>query len=127
MSKLSQLIAVLVGLVLSLVHAGTIGGPFLNETTGSNCNGNCPGGCNSCPCGTNSNYQDIASWCSQHNWNQVISEIIYGNLFVSLIKLIFVIRNNASALYLMNPVEMAMPSIKIPAEVMMLAFGRSMT
>jgi hypothetical protein len=42
-----------------------------NSTLSSNCGGNCPGGCSSCPCGTSTSYQDIASWCSRYGWNQV--------------------------------------------------------
>jgi hypothetical protein len=40
------------------------------NTSSSTCGGNCPGGCSSCPCGTSSSYQDIASWCSKYSWNQ---------------------------------------------------------
>ena len=75
----------------AFVSAGTYNG----TVTGSNCGGNCPGkiltivlpssisttepylltsgGCDECPCGTNTNYLDIASWCAQYGgWNQVL-------------------------------------------------------
>jgi hypothetical protein len=41
------------------------------NTTSSTCGGNCPGSCGSCPCGTSSNYQDAATWCSKYSgWKQ---------------------------------------------------------
>jgi hypothetical protein len=40
------------------------------NASSSTCGGNCPGGCTSCPCGSSSNYVDIASWCSKYSWNQ---------------------------------------------------------
>jgi len=43
---------------------------FAQLNTTSTCGGNCPGGCSSCPCGSSTSYQDVASWCSKHTWNQ---------------------------------------------------------
>ena len=38
---------------------------------GSTCGGNCPGGCDTCPCGTSKNQQDINTWCAKYSkWNQ---------------------------------------------------------
>lgn len=53
--------------VLAAVSASTY-----NETVGSStCGSNCPGGCDSCPCGTSTNYQDAATWCAKWSgWSQ---------------------------------------------------------
>lgn len=62
--------------IATFCQAGTVGvrPENLNSTlTSSTCGGNCPGGCASCPCGTTSNKQDIATWCSKHSWNQVFA------------------------------------------------------
>ena len=33
--------------------------------------GNCPGGCSGCPCGTTTAYVNVADWCSKFaGWNQ---------------------------------------------------------
>lgn len=54
------------------VQAGTtVPAGLQGNLSSSNCGGNCPGGCSSCPCGTSTNYQDINSWCSKYSWNQV--------------------------------------------------------
>jgi len=54
------------------VQAGTtVPTGLMGNLSSSNCGGNCPGGCSSCPCGTSTNYQDINSWCSKYSWNQV--------------------------------------------------------
>ena len=41
----------------------------------SNCGGNCPGGCDSCPCGMTKSYVDIKEWCSKYHWNQEYTEV----------------------------------------------------
>ena len=44
------------------------------------CGGNCPSNdCSSCPCGTQSSPQDIASWCSQYSWDQSCCECIVNH------------------------------------------------
>ena len=57
---------VFVAVLLSLVAM-----TFAQLNTTSNCGGNCPGGCDSCPCGTSTNYVSVSDWCAQHSWNQV--------------------------------------------------------
>ena len=58
------------------VFAGTlpVTPEVINGTYGlaGTCGGNCPSNtCTDCYCGTSASYVDIASWCSQHSWNQV--------------------------------------------------------
>jgi hypothetical protein len=66
------LIIALFAVLATFAAAGTLQRDGLNETLAGNCGGNCPGNdCSSCPCGSSSNYVDIASWCSKHTWNQV--------------------------------------------------------
>jgi hypothetical protein len=54
-------------------YAGTVAvnPDNLKVGLGNNCGGNCPGGCGSCPCGTETNYADIGHWCAQYGWNKV--------------------------------------------------------
>ena len=41
------------------------------------CGGNCPGGCNSCPCGNSSHHKSSSSWCSKFSgWKQSSCECI---------------------------------------------------
>jgi len=41
------------------------------NSTSSTCGGNCPGGCNECPCGTSKNSQSISTWCAKYSgWDQ---------------------------------------------------------
>ena len=65
-------------LKITMVISGTI--PYFGNGTvivaGSNCGGNCPGGCASCPCGTSSKMESISSWCSKGSWNQANCECI---------------------------------------------------
>jgi hypothetical protein len=74
-SRMTFIFFVLAAVMLAAYcQAGAVGvrpAALQSNLTSSNCGGNCPGGCSSCPCGTNTNYQDIASWCAQHSWNQV--------------------------------------------------------
>eukprot|EP00128_Syssomonas_multiformis_P009133 Colp12_sorted_trinity150504_noHs@11832 len=59
------------------VQAGTtVPAGLQGNLSSSNCGGNCPGGCSSCPCGTSTNYQDINSWCSKYSWNQAHCQCI---------------------------------------------------
>eukprot|EP00466_Bigelowiella_natans_P019386 jgi/Bigna1/68269/fgenesh1_pg.5_\ len=47
------------------------------NVTRDSCGGNCPGGCDSCPCGTSSSSQSISSWCSKYSgWSQSSCECI---------------------------------------------------
>ena len=42
----------------------------------SNCGGNCPGGCTSCPCGTSPSFQSISAWCAKFTgWSQAPIEM----------------------------------------------------
>ena len=45
----------------------------------SNCGGNCPGGCDQCPCGLQPSYADIKEWCAKYHWNQENCECIMLN------------------------------------------------
>ena len=45
-------------------------------STALKCNGNCPGGCDTCLCGSRKNIVDIRKWCSKYNWNQANCECI---------------------------------------------------
>eukprot|EP01039_Chlorochromonas_danica_P001183 gene1183-1292_t len=61
----------------SQVFAGTLPIPSNITTSSTTCSGNCPGGCASCPCGSSSNYQDVASWCAKYSgWNQANCQCI---------------------------------------------------
>jgi len=52
------------------------GGPATSNP-GGNCGGNCPGGmCQSCPCGTTRNLQNIATWCAKYSWSQACCRCI---------------------------------------------------
>lgn len=74
------LIAVLAFLA-TYAYAGTIMKGNLNETTTSNCGGNCPGGnCPSCPCGSSPSYVNIDDWCSKYSWNKVMLFLILVSL-----------------------------------------------
>ncbi len=50
--------------LLGLACAGTypIAGPMNSTLESTTCGGNCPGGCDSCPCGSSSSYQSASSW-----------------------------------------------------------------
>merc|ERR1712137_530972 len=44
------------------------------------CSGNCPGGCNSCPCGTSSNYVSASTYCSKYSdWSQSCCQCIISH------------------------------------------------
>mmetsp|Transcript_24667 Transcript_24667/g.36173 ORF Transcript_24667/g.36173 Transcript_24667/m.36173 type:complete len:164 (+) Transcript_24667:69-560(+) len=57
---------------------GSLRGDMIQVNTSSTtCGGNCPGGCDSCPCGDSSNDQDISAWCSKYSgWKQSSCECI---------------------------------------------------
>ena len=57
-------------------NAAYSAGPVVGSST---CGGNCPGGCSECPCGSSSNHQDIATWCSKYSWNQANCQCIMQN------------------------------------------------
>ena len=46
------------------------------NSTSSTCGGNCPSGCNTCPCGTGPSAVNIRQWCARYNWNQANCECI---------------------------------------------------
>lgn len=69
-------IALLIAFVAQ-VFAGTYGGNGTMEL-GSTCGGNCPGGCESCKCGTTSNYQNVHDWCAKWSgWSQVSLHLFF--------------------------------------------------
>lgn len=72
-----QLLSALISFVfVAVAFAGTMNHSNETLTSSSNCGGNCPGGCSSCPCGTSTSYQDIATWCSKYSWNQANCQCI---------------------------------------------------
>ncbi len=83
------LVALFSALLAYTAMAGTIMREGLNASVASNCGGNCPGGnCPDCPCGTGSNYVDVASWCARYGgWSQVrfICDLHQQNNFSPLI------------------------------------------
>lgn len=40
------------------------------------CGGNCPAGCESCPCGSSANYIDPVAWCKLGDWDQLTCQCI---------------------------------------------------
>mmetsp|Transcript_18806 Transcript_18806/g.44050 ORF Transcript_18806/g.44050 Transcript_18806/m.44050 type:complete len:155 (+) Transcript_18806:30-494(+) len=67
----------LLGLGLALVQAGTKDEYFGLNSTRTNCGGNCPGGCDSCPCGESKDYVNIAAACAKFSgWSQSCCECI---------------------------------------------------
>lgn len=53
---------------------------LLSIVLADSCGGNCPSGkCPSCVCGTTKSIQDIATWCSKHNWNQACCKCIVSH------------------------------------------------
>jgi hypothetical protein len=61
-------------LLLLLLHVALAVGTELNSTMevgSSTCGGNCPGGCDSCPCGTTAQPESASAWCSKFSgWDQ---------------------------------------------------------
>jgi hypothetical protein len=70
---MNLLFIALFAIIAVYASAGTIQRDGLNATSTGTCGGNCPGNdCSSCPCGSSSNYVDIATWCAKYSgWNQV--------------------------------------------------------
>jgi len=70
--------------ILGLVLVATVWGRAMHPNTTDigkpfdSCGGNCPSSdCSTCPCGTSSNYVDIASICSQYSaWDQSCCQCI---------------------------------------------------
>jgi hypothetical protein len=65
--------------ILGIACAGTypIAGPMNSTLESTTCGGNCPGGCDSCPCGSSSSYQSASSWCAQYSgWSQTQCQCI---------------------------------------------------
>ena len=65
-------------LLASAIATETIGA---NSTSGSStCGGNCPGGCDSCPCGSTESVQSISTWCSKYSgWDLASCECIVSH------------------------------------------------
>ena len=64
---------------MGIACAGTypIAGPMNSTLESTTCGGNCPGGCDSCPCGSSSSYQSASSWCAQYSgWSQTQCQCI---------------------------------------------------
>ena len=69
LSSMRQLVlaAVLVAVLAQLAAADT-------------CGGNCPSDdCPSCPCGTGTNYVNIANWCAGYGWGQSCCQCIVSH------------------------------------------------
>ena len=67
--KLFVVALTLLSVFFAAVAAGTYNEP--TKLGSSTCGGNCPGGCDSCPCGSSSNMQDPVSWCAKYSgWSQ---------------------------------------------------------
>mmetsp|Transcript_44208 Transcript_44208/g.67758 ORF Transcript_44208/g.67758 Transcript_44208/m.67758 type:complete len:140 (+) Transcript_44208:52-471(+) len=50
---------------------------FIAIAAASTCGGNCPGGCNSCDCGSSPNDVSISQYCSKYSdWSQSCCECI---------------------------------------------------
>ena len=49
---------------------------LLTYVVASNCGGNCPGGCDSCPCGDSPDHASGASWCGGASWSMTCCECI---------------------------------------------------
>ncbi len=68
-------------LIFFFVAFASLVAAYSDEIVGSTtCNGNCPGGCGSCPCGTTSNVQSASTWCAKFSgWNQKSCECIINH------------------------------------------------
>ena len=68
-------------LITLLVAAAAFDVKSLNGTVASStCGGNCPGGCNECPCGTSKQSESASSWCSKYSgWDQKSCECIMNH------------------------------------------------
>lgn len=62
----------LIAIVVALLALSVV----VNSST---CSGNCPGGCDSCPCGQSSSMESISAWCSKYSWNQANCECIMSH------------------------------------------------
>ena len=79
MARLQFILLLTFFLKVTMIIAGTI--PYYGNGTdvtvsSSNCGGDCPGGCSSCPCGESSKQESISSWCAKGSWNKANCECI---------------------------------------------------
>ena len=72
-------VAIIVLWLCSACHSEKLLPQYLKgslHSTSSICGGNCPSGCDTCPCGSRTSMTNIRDWCAKYHWNQQNCECI---------------------------------------------------